>query len=235
VRQFSPEHLVALAVLAGAIVVAVRAPRAIPRRGLAALILGAFLVEYAVNASQGRWDWGFNLPLQLSDVVALLAPVALWTGMPLLVEVVYFWGLTASLQAVLTPSLNEAFPSVFYFTYFATHCGVVVAACLLVFGLGLRPRPGAVRRAFAATLLMAAAAGLGDLLTGGDYMYLRAKPADASLLSVMGPWPVYIATAAVLALLLFAALYRLSVMFGSPSESSSVPRLHDPPRTAPPS
>jgi hypothetical integral membrane protein (TIGR02206 family) len=195
----------------------VRAPRAIPRRGLAALILGAFLVEYAVNASQGRWDWGFNLPFQLSDVVALLAPVALWTGAPLLVEVVYFWGLTASLQAVVTPSLDEAFPSVFYFTYFTTHCGVVVAACLLVFGLGLRPRPGAVGRAFAATLLMAAAAGLADELTGGDYMYLRAKPADASLLDVMGPWPVYIVAAAVLALVLFALLYALA----TPGSSSA--------------
>jgi hypothetical integral membrane protein (TIGR02206 family) len=118
---------------------------------------------------------------------------------------------------VVTPSLNEAFPSVFYFTYFTTHCGVVVAACLLVFGVGLRPRPGAVRRAFAATVLMAAAAGLGDLLTGGDYMYLRAKPADASLLSVMGPWPVYIAAAAVLALVLFALLYALA----SPGSSSA--------------
>src|ERR1700748_846143 len=167
--------------MTAAAVVAVRAPRAIPRRGLGALILGAFLVEYAVNASQGRWDWGFNLPLQLSDVVAILAPVALWTGAPALVEIVYFWGLTASLQAVLTPSLNEAFPSVFYFTYFTTHCGVVVAACLLVFGHGERPRPGAIRRVFGVTLLMAAAAGAADLITGGNYMFLRAKPADASL------------------------------------------------------
>ncbi len=219
-RQFSPEHLAALAVMAVAIVVAVRAPRAVPRRGLAALILGAFLVEYAVNAFQGRWDWGFNLPLQLSDVVAVLAPVALWTGVPVLVEVVYFWGLTASLQAVLTPSLNEAFPSVFYFTYFTTHCGVVVAACLLVFGLDLRPRPGAVRRAFAATVAMAAVAGSADLLTGGDYMYLRAKPADASLLSVMGPWPVYIAAAAALALALFALLYALATSAPSSARRS---------------
>jgi hypothetical integral membrane protein (TIGR02206 family) len=210
VRQFSPEHLAALAVMAAALVAAVRAPRAIPRRMLATVILGAFVLEYLVNAFRYTWDWGFNLPLQLSDVVALLAPVALWTGAPLLVEIVYFWALTASLQAVLTPDLDQAFPSVFYFTYFTTHCGVVVAAVLLVFGLGIRPRPGAIRRAFAATLLMAAAAGLADVLTGGNYMFLRAKPAEPSLLGVMGPWPVYIASAAVLALLLFALLYALA-------------------------
>ena len=209
-RQFSPEHLAALAVTAVALVVAVRAPRALPRHALAAAILGAFVLEYLVNAFRYTWDWGFNLPLQLSDVVALLAPLALWTGASLLVEIVYFWGLTASLQAVLTPDLNQAFPSVFYFTYFTTHCGVVVAAVLLVFGLGIRPRPGAVGRAFGATLLMASAAGAADLLTGGNYMFLRAKPADASLLSVMGPWPVYIVAAAALALILFALLYALA-------------------------
>jgi hypothetical integral membrane protein (TIGR02206 family) len=210
VRQFSPEHLAALAVTAAALIVAVRAPHAIPRRPLAAAILGAFLLEYLVNAFQSTWDWGFNLPLQLSDVVALLAPLALWTAAPLLVEIVYFWALTASLQAVVTPDLNRTFPSVFYFTYFTTHCGVVIAAVLLVFGLGMRPRPGAIGRAFAATLLMAAAAGLADLLTGGNYMFLRAKPAHASLLSVMGPWPVYIASAAALAWALFALLYLLA-------------------------
>jgi len=210
VRQFSPEHLAALAVMAAALIVAVRAPHAIPRRVLAAAILGAFLLEYLVNAFQSTWDWGFNLPLQLSDVVALLAPLALWTGAPLLVEIVYFWALTASLQAVVTPDLSRAFPSVFYFTYFTTHCGVVVAAVLLVFGLGIRPRPGAVGRAFTATLLMAAAAGLADLLTGGNYMFLRAKPAHGSLLSLMGPWPVYIASAAAVALILFALLHLLA-------------------------
>lgn len=209
-RQFSTEHVAVLALTAVAIVLAVRTPRVIPPKALAIAIGGAYAIELAVRATDGSWNWGFDLPLHLSDVVALLAPVALWTRRPLLVEVLYFWALTASLQAVITPDLRQTVPSVFFFTYFVTHSGAVVAACLLVFGLKQTPRPGAVWRVFAVTLAMAAAAGLGNLLTGGNYMYLRAKPSQASLLDQMGPWPLYIAVAAALALILFALLDRLA-------------------------
>ena len=208
--QFSVAHIAALVLMTIAIAVAVAKPRLIPPKLLAVAIGGAFVVEYASNALDGTWDWGFNLPLHLSDVVAMFTPIALWTRRPLLVEILYFWALTASLQAVLTPDLNQTFPSVFYFTYFVTHCGAVVAACLLVFGHRIRLRPDAVRRAFIATLIMAAVAGTANVITGGNYMYLRAKPSQASLLDRMGPWPVYILSAALLALVLFALLALLA-------------------------
>jgi hypothetical integral membrane protein (TIGR02206 family) len=210
VRQFAPEHLAVLAVMAALIALAIRAPRTLPPKALAVAILGAYLVELTVRATDGDWNWGFDLPLHLSDVVALFAPVALWTLQPLLVEVLYFWALTASLQAVITPDLHQTFPSVFYFTYFTTHCGAVIAACLLVFGLKRPIRPGAVGRVFVVTLGMAAVAGIGNLLTGGNYMYLRDKPDSASLLDDMGPWPLYIVSAAALALVLFALLALLA-------------------------
>ena len=209
-RQFSAEHLVVLALTAILVAVAVVAPRFLPPRVLAVAIGGAFAVEFAVNATNGSWDWGFNLPLHLSDVVAVLAPIALWTQRALLVEVLYFWALTASLQAVLTPDLHQTFPSVFYFTYFVTHSGAVIAACLLVFGLRSEIRRGAIRRAFGATLLMAAVAAVANVITGGNYMFLRAKPSQPSLLDDMGPWPLYILVAAALALGLFALLSRVA-------------------------
>ncbi len=213
-RQFSDQHLAVLALTALAVAVAILKPRVLSPRALALLIGGAFAVEITINATDGSWNWGFNLPLHLSDVVAILAPVALWTRRPLLVEILYFWALTASLQAVITPDLHQSFPSVFYFTYFTTHSGAVVAACLLVFGLREPIRPGAVRRAFAATLVMAGLAGLGNLITGGNYMFLRAKPSRASLLDQMGPWPLYIAIAAVVALALFTLLALLARRVG---------------------
>jgi len=111
---------------------------------------------------------------------------------------------------VLTPDLDSTFPDVLSFTYFATHAGAIAAACLLVFGEERVPRRGAVPHVYAITAAFAVCAALATLATGGNYMFLRRKPAQESLLDVMGPWPVYILTAALLALALFAALAALA-------------------------
>ena len=216
-RQFSDAHLAALAVLAIAVGLSVWTPRRHPgpwilpaERTLALVILAAWTGEYVVDLVLGTWTLRYSLPLQLTDVVSVVSILALWTRRPRLVELVYFWSLTASLQALLTPDLAHSFPSAYYFTYFIYHIGAVVAACFLVLGCRLYPKPGAVWRVFATTLAFTAVAGLGDILTGGNYMYLRQKPAHNSLLSLMGPWPWYIVSTVALALALLLAVNLLT-------------------------
>lgn len=207
------EHVAALTVTATVAASAVWAARTHPgawivpfSRGLALLILAAYLGENIANLIRGNWSVEHSLPLHLTDAVTIVSALALWRPRPLVFELAYFWGLTASLQAVLTPDLDSAFPSLFFWTYFATHAGAVIAAVFLAWGVGLTPRPGAVGRVFAATVAFAAVAGVVDLLTGGNYMFLREKPETASLLDLMGPWPFYIGTTALLALAMFAVL-----------------------------
>ena len=205
-----PEHVAAIAATAVAAGVAVPAARRWPvpvSRGLAVLIGGTYLVEHAWFIARGTWSLDFNLPLHLTDVVTVVSVLALWTARPLLVELTWFWALTASLQAVLTPDLGSAdFPELLWWTFFITHSGAVVAALVLVVGRRILPRPGAVKRVFTATVVVAAAAGTANLLTGGNYMWLREKPEAGSLLDFMGPWPWYILSAAALGLLLFTLL-----------------------------
>jgi hypothetical integral membrane protein (TIGR02206 family) len=215
-RQFSAPHLAALAVLVvatgGSVWLARRHPggwlRAL-RVGLAALIFAGWAGEYVADAILGTWSVKYTLPLQLTDLISVTAILALLTGRRLLVELTYFWAFTATLQATLTPDLGQSFPSIYYFTYFIYHIGAIVAAALLVFGCRCYPRPGAAWRVFALTLGWAAVAGSADAITGGNYMYLRTKPAHASLLSLLGPWPWWIAAAAVVAV---AMLYLLDAL-----------------------
>lgn len=198
------EHIGAIIATGVACAAAVRRPAP---RALAVVIGGTYAVEHASFVARGDWEADFNLPLHLTDVVTIVAVLALWTRRPLLVELTWFWALTASLQAVLTPDLGSAeFPELLWWTFFITHSGAVVAAVMLVVGCGLLPRAGAVRRAFAATVVVAAAAALGNLLTGGNYMWLREKPEAGSLLDYMGPWPWYIAAAGAFGLALYVLL-----------------------------
>jgi hypothetical integral membrane protein (TIGR02206 family) len=214
VELWSTEHVAALALTAAlAVLVVWIGRRASPARstaisrGLAVVIAIAFVTDHIAAALLGEWSLDRYLPLHLSDVATIVTVLALWQPQSrrLLVELTYFWGLTASLQATLTPDLGHTFPDVLFFTFFITHAGVVLAALLLVAGLGWFPRARAVRRALHATVLAAACAAVGSVVTGGNYMFLRTKPSE-SLLDVMGPWPWYIAATAVLALGLFAVL-----------------------------
>jgi len=212
-RQFSVAHLAALAVLAIASILAIVLPRRYPGPwvrwaswALAGAVFAGWVGEYVAEVVVGTWTLHFSLPLQLTDAVSLAAIIALLTRRLLFVELLYFWAFSATLQAALTPDVSNTFPNVFYFTYFLYHLGAIVAACLLVFGCRLYPRPGAIWRVYVITLGFTAISGLGDVVTGGNYMYLRHKPIHQSLLNDMGPWPLYIVAGALVGLVLFLIL-----------------------------
>lgn len=216
-RQFSDAHLAALGVLALAVGLAVWAPRRRPGRWvvpagrvLALVIFAGWAGEYLADVVLGTWTIRYDLPLQLTDAISVTAIVALWTRRRLPVELVYFWSLTASLQATVTPDLSQSFPSVYYFTYFVYHIGAIAGGCFLVLGCRLYPPPGAVRRVYAATFAFTAIAAVGDVVTGGNYMFLSEKPEYSSLLNVLGPWPWYIASTAAVALVLLVLVKLLT-------------------------
>jgi len=207
------EHLGALAVVAvvTAALVAAARTRAFDEWGgrLLALVLVADEVSWWVYLATGGGLPGQReqpLPLQLCDVAILVAAAPLWTRRPLLVEVAYFWGLAGTAQALITPDLPQHFPSYPYFQYYIAHGGVVAAALVLVVGLRIHPRPWSVVRVGALTVGYAALVGLVDVVTGADYMYLRAKPPSPTLLDVLGPWPWYVLWAAAIGLVLLAML-----------------------------
>lgn len=227
-EQWSGDHLAALfvtAVVAALLTVGARRRGdawAVPiGRWLAVVILGAFVCEQLTYALRGDWTVQVNLPLHLTDAVTLVSVAALWRPRSaLLVELVYFWALSASLQATLTPDLGQSFPDPLFFTYFAAHSGAIAAACLLVFGARRVPRPNAVWRVYAITVAFAGLAAIGTVVTGGNYMFLRRKPGDGSLLDFMGPWPIYIFVAAVVGLVIFLALSALAGRIATRSRST---------------
>ncbi|MDX6677392.1 MAG: hypothetical protein QOE31_1444 [Solirubrobacteraceae bacterium] len=217
-RLFSPEHVAAIAVTALAALAATALARRLTSertltlgRALALLILAAFVAEQVAYATRGDWSARVNLPLQLSDAVTFVAIAALWRPRRgVLTELVWFLGLTATLQALLTPDLGQAFPDVLFFTYFVTHGGAIAAACLLVPGLRLLPAPGAAWRVYGLTAAFAVPAAIGCLATGGNYMFLRHKPSNGSILDPLGAWPWYLLAAAAIGLAMLLVIEALT-------------------------
>ena len=175
---------------------------------LAAILVAAELgwwIYLAATGARGS-DLATALPLQLCDVAIFVGAAALLLRTQLLVEVTYFWGLAGTIQALITPDLPQHFPSFPFFQYYTAHGGIVTAALFLVVGLGQWPRRDAILRVLALTVAYAAAVGAIDAATGANYLYLRSKPASGSLLDLLGPWPWYIASAAVIAIALLFVL-----------------------------
>lgn len=175
-------------------------------RVLALVVLLAepsYWIRHAVNHT---WSAGVDLPFQLSNAAEFVAAAALWWRTPVLVELTYFWAFSAVIQALLTPDLRERFPDPAYFSFYVGHGGVIVAAVFLTVGLRITPRAGAPVRVFVASLAFTVVAALANLVTNGNYMYLRQKPVGGSLLNFMGPWPWYIGTGMVLAVVFLAIL-----------------------------
>jgi hypothetical integral membrane protein (TIGR02206 family) len=188
------------------------------------LILG-----YGLTVNELIW-WAFryshegvhlaNLPLQLCDITLWATVLACFTLAPAMVEFAYFTGFAGGGMALLTPDLWSGWPSYPAIYFFVAHGAIIVACSVLVFGGIAPPRRGAVWRTFRLLAAYAAAVGAFNAIFGTNYMYLCRKPRNASLLDVLGPWPIYLVGGAAAGLALFWLLW-LPVR---PSTRASAPR-----------
>ena len=209
----SVEHLVTLGVIAVCIAALVTVVRLRPGnwnvaacRALAVLIVVNECGWWVWLGIQHTWSAGYALPLQLCDVVAFVAAAALWSRRQVLVELTYFWGLAGTANGLISPDVPVHFPHYLFFQYFIAHGTIVAAALLLVVGLRIAPRQGAVLRVFVLALALMVVDAGANLVTGGNYMYLRRPPGVPTLLDLMGPWPWYIVASMIVAVAIFAAL-----------------------------
>ncbi len=177
------------------------------RLGVGAVLLLESAFWYSYLAAIGQLTFPGALPLDLCDFTLLLVIVVLFNRNPALFDVAYYAALAGTSMALLTPDLWEPFPSLSTVQFFVAHGLVVTAVLYLVWSGQARPRPGWVARTMLVLNLFAAFDFTFDCIFKTNYMYLRAKPENLSLLNVLGPWPWYILTSEAVALALFLLLY----------------------------
>jgi hypothetical integral membrane protein (TIGR02206 family) len=211
---FGPDHLLALLAIAvvtlSLTLLVRRSPWSIvsvgSRVGLALYLLLTAGLVFVIAARSGLFRLIELLPFHLCDMAILLAMVALLWRVQWVYEVLYFWALAGTLLAVFTPDVTMGFPDPGFLSFFGIHAGVVASACVLTWGEGMRPRPGAAWTVFGITNAYAGLVGIVNFIAGTNFMYLNRKPSSPTLLDALGPWPWYLLVADVLALGLFLLL-----------------------------
>jgi hypothetical integral membrane protein (TIGR02206 family) len=197
---YGTSHLVTIAILLVGIVVLVRVGRRLrdtdPRdrlgKGLSVAAAAVTVPLQVLYFTPDYWSLDKTLPIQLCDLASFAAIYALWTHRRWAVGLVYYWGLTLTTQAILTPDLASAFPDPVFFLYWAMHLLIVWAAVYLVWGRGLTPTWRTYGTAVALTSLWALAVYTFNVAAGTNYGYLNAKPRAASVLDLLGDWPTYV-------------------------------------------
>jgi hypothetical integral membrane protein (TIGR02206 family) len=212
-ETFGGQHLALLGLFvvgAVAVVLVGRAQRGSDpttfRRVFAVAVPCVAVPSQVFQLAPGDFDLGTSLPLQLCDLAWVTATWALWTRSPVPAALTYYWGLTLTVQALVTPSLAEQFPDPRFLAFWAMHLLVVWAALYLSLGLGQGPRWREYRVAVLVTLVWVVVAYSFDVAFEVNYGYLVRKPASASLFDPLGPWPVYLLVATGLLLAAWALL-----------------------------
>jgi hypothetical integral membrane protein (TIGR02206 family) len=149
----------------------------------------------------------YSVPLQLTDLATVAGAIALWSQRHWAYALTYYWGLVLSTQALISPALEGPdFPHYQFLAFWAIHLIVVWAAIYLTWGRGMRPTWRSYRIAVTVSAVWAAVTFTFNSVAGTNYGFLNRKPSTASLLDVLGPWPVYVFVATMLILLTWALM-----------------------------
>ena len=213
-QLLSAPHVVALCLVFLAPVVLTVAARRGGER-VTTVVCIAFAAVMLVNEA-GHWIYRLaevglgefvrrHLPLHICGIAALALVVTLIFRSRHTFEIVYFWGLAGTANALLTPQLEVGFPEYRFFQYFIAHGGIVAGALFAVWGLRMRPTFASLARAFALLALLTAILLVVNPLLGSNYMFLQAPPVSASPF-FFAPWPYYIPILGGVALLFFGLL-----------------------------
>lgn len=168
-----------------------------------AIILGIKIVSKTFDLTQ-------DLPFHLCSLLPTLLLVSFVYRSQYIFNILYFWIITGSIQAIVTPDLHAEFPHIVFIRYWTVHLGIVFCGIYGIYVLGYRVRKEDLLRSAIAVNITAMGIYIINLLTGGNYMFLMGKPKGDSLYDYMGPWPYCFITMNVVLILFFHIAYFIA-------------------------
>lgn len=213
-HPFSSEHFITLAIgftiTAALILFAKRSEK--NQRIATAILVFLNLSAYPL----ALYCWGDHpraldniLPLHLCDLAAFVAGFALFSKKPFLLTLTYFWGLAATLQALITPAITIGPPSLPYIHFFVQHFAIVTAALYIPLVLKWRPESPwwkSPLKVFGVSVIYQGFALLVNTVLKTNFAFASRPPDNPSLIDHLGAWPLYLFAMQALALTLYLLL-----------------------------
>jgi hypothetical integral membrane protein (TIGR02206 family) len=138
------------------------------------------------------WHLDDSLPLQICDLAWVVVAWALLAGHPTATSLTYYWGLTLGLQALVQPTLTSPYPTFEFFAFWGKHVLIVWGAVYYTLALRHGPDWRSYRVAVGWTAVWLVGVLVLNGLLGTNYGYVNGKPSEATVLDVLGPWPLYV-------------------------------------------
>lgn len=176
-------------------------------RGIALSLILMEIFYHLWMVQSDRWRFVDSLPLELCSLSLLVTAFLLWTGNRHVVDFVVFAGIGGALQALVTPVLDMDFPHFRYFHFFYTHTMIILTGLYFVWVKGYRPTFKGVIKTMVILNTLLPIILFVNWLVDSNYMFLRNKPENGSLLDVLGPYPWYILSLEAVAFIIFTLLW----------------------------
>lgn len=220
-RPFSATHgLILIGLLVAMLALIAARRRATPRLARQIdLALGLLNLVWWITASTlqllpGRWDWARSLPVQVCDLSAIAAFLAMCFSFRWARALLYFVGIGLSSWALITPDLRDGPATAEFWIFFIGHGATTGAAVYDLAARGYRPGWGDFAIAVAGMAVWLAIVFPLNATFGWNYGYVgNSLAGTTNPIHFLGPWPLRVLVLAV-AVMAFFALMTLPWRFG---------------------
>lgn len=172
-------------------------------------VVCGFVVVYQFIKIERGYNVAEDLPLFLCGLMGLIIPFFTMTRKYWMFEILVFWVLAGTIQSVITPDIDDGFPTYNFIRYWVVHLGLIMIMLYAFFVFKMKPTLRSVFKSFGALQIYVVSMFVINYLLGSNYFYLNRKPEAATLLDLFGDWPIYLLVTELIILPFFFLIYFL--------------------------
>lgn len=165
------------------------------------------IVWTIMKVYQRGFDIKNDLPFHLCNLIALLLPIFSITRKYIIYEIILFWILAGTAQAVFTPDIKVGFPNYQFLKYWYVHAGLIVFIFYATYIYQMKPTFKSIFKSFIALQFYVLFMMFINKITGANYFYISRKPDGATMLDYMGEWPYYLLVTELILIPYFLLIY----------------------------